>query len=60
MWLAACAARSAAAFGEPVADKYWRKLSATTRAMKAFDALYGLTSIALSEPSIGRSILLKV
>jgi len=60
MWLAACAARSAAAFGEPVVDKYLRKLSATTQAMKAFDALYGLTSIALSEPSIARSILLEV
>jgi hypothetical protein len=55
-WLAACAARSAAAFGEPVIQRYLSTLAKTVHPFKVFDALFGLTAIALSNPSLARSI----
>jgi hypothetical protein len=47
-WLAAIAARSAAAFGESVVESYLRRLSQAKHPMMVFDALFGLTAIALA------------
>jgi len=55
-WLAACAARSAAAFGEPVIQRYLSSLGRASHPFKAFDALFGLTAIALGHPGLTRSI----
>jgi hypothetical protein len=49
-WLAACAARSAIAFGPSVFDKYIGVLMRSQHAMITFDALYGLSAIGLSAP----------
>ncbi len=51
MWLAACAARSAIAFGTSVIDRYVGVLAAALHATKVFDALFGLTAIALRYPA---------
>lgn len=55
-WLAACAARSAAAFGEPVVQPYLSTLGKAVHPFKVFDALFGLTAIALGNPGLARSI----
>jgi hypothetical protein len=55
-WLAACAARSASAFGEPVVQHYLSRLGAVGHPFKVFDALFGLTAIALGNPDLSRSI----
>lgn len=55
-WLAACAARSAAAFGEPVIENYLAKLAAETHPFKTFDALFGLAAIALGNRQLAPSI----
>ncbi|MBN9089830.1 MAG: hypothetical protein J0J01_23200 [Reyranella sp.] len=55
-WLAACAARSAAAFGEPVVACYLAKLEAAPHPFKAFDALFGLAAIALGNPALAPAI----
>jgi len=59
-WLAACAARSAVAFGEPVAGQYLATLSRAEHPMKAFDALFGLVAIALSRKAAVASILSEI
>ena len=59
-WLAACAARSAAAFGEPVIQGYLSKLGAASHPFKAFDALFGLAAIALGQPGLSASIAAEV
>ena len=41
VWLAACAGRSAVAFGEPAIGQYLATLSKAEHPMKAFDALFG-------------------
>lgn len=51
-WLAACAARSAAAFGEPVVERYLSRLGTVPHPFKVFDAVFGLTSIALGNPDL--------
>jgi hypothetical protein len=51
MWLATCAARSAIAFGTSVVDRYVGVLAAAAHATKVFDALFGLTAIALRYPA---------
>jgi hypothetical protein len=56
-WLAAIAARSAAAFGESVVEGYLRRLSQAKHPMMVFDALFGLTAIALANPSSKALIL---
>jgi hypothetical protein len=56
-WLAAIAARSAAAFGESVVEGYLRRLSQAKHPMMVFDALFGLTAIALANPSSKAPIL---
>ncbi len=48
LWLAAAAARSARAFGEPVVEKYLAALALATHPVKRFDALFGLVAIGLS------------
>lgn len=55
-WLAACAARSAAAFGEPVVQRYLSNLGRASHPFKLFDALFGLTAIAVGTPGLARSI----
>jgi hypothetical protein len=49
VWLAAAAARSAAAFGNAVIAHYLRVLGEARHPMKAFDALFGLVAIACAE-----------
>jgi hypothetical protein len=56
-WLAAIAARSASAFGEAVVENYLRRLSQAKHPMMVFDALFGLTAIALANPSSKAPIL---
>jgi hypothetical protein len=56
-WLAAIAARSAAAFGESVVENYLRRLSQARHPMMVFDAFFGLTAIALANPSSKAPIL---
>jgi hypothetical protein len=60
VWLAACAARSAIAFGEPVIGQYLATLSTAEHPMKAFDALFGLAAIALSRKVVAASILSEI
>jgi hypothetical protein len=57
LWLAAIAARSAAAFGESVVENYLQRLSEAKHPMMVFDALFGLTAIALANPSSKAPIL---
>jgi hypothetical protein len=57
VWLAACAARSAAAFGESVVAKYLDALAAARNPFKAFDALFGLAAIGLAWSTSAPSIL---
>lgn len=52
-WLAAAAARSSMAFGESAVPIYLKALRNSRHPMIAFDALFGLASIGLSEPVIG-------
>jgi len=56
VWLAACAARSAATFGEPVVEKYLSALRNARHPVRAFDALFGLTAIGIAESSATKSI----
>ena len=60
VWLSACAARSAIAFGESVVDEYLHALSSAAHPMKAFDALFGLAAIALSDPTVAQSIVSEI
>lgn len=60
VWLAACAARAAIAFGTSVVDSYLGALSAAKAPMKAFDSLFGLTAIALGEPKSSNAILTEI
>lgn len=57
IWLAAIAARSAAAFGPAVIERYLDALARATEPMKAFDALFGLSAIALSDLSVAPAVL---
>lgn len=57
LWLAACAARSAIAFGRDVVEKYLRLVSHATDPVKVFDALYGLSAIALEDADAARTVL---
>jgi hypothetical protein len=59
-WLAACAARSAAAFGQSVIHGYLSKLEEASHPFKAFDALFGLAAIALGQPGLSTSIAAEV
>jgi hypothetical protein len=60
VWLAACAARSAVAFGEPVIGQYLATLSKAEHPMKAFDALFGLVAIALDRKDSAAAILSEI
>jgi hypothetical protein len=57
LWLAASAARSAIAFGHDVVEKYLRLVSHATHPVKVFDALYGLSAIALADVDAARTVL---
>jgi hypothetical protein len=56
-WLGAVAAKAAIAFGETAVESYLRKLAQTEHPMMAFDALFGLSAIALANPRSTGSIL---
>ena len=60
VWLAACAARSVVAFGEPVVGQYLTALSKAQHPMKAFDALFGLVAIALDCKVAAPSVLSQI
>lgn len=60
VWMAACAARSAAAFGEPVVSRYLEKLAGEQHPFKVFDALFGLAAIALGTPSLAPAIAAEI
>jgi hypothetical protein len=60
VWLAACAARSAAAFGEPVVQRYLAHLGAASHPFKIFDALFGLTAIVLGDPTLSAPVAAEV
>jgi hypothetical protein len=51
LWLAMIAARAAASVGDVMADRYLEILRRERTPMKKFDALFGLTAIALSSPA---------
>ncbi len=59
-WLAACAARSAAAFGEPVVQRYLSRLGTASHPFKIFDALFGLAAIALGNSDLSMPIAREV
>ena len=52
VWLAAAAAKSAAAFGPDVVDRYLGALADGQHAYKVFDALFGLASIAMAHDRV--------
>ncbi len=52
VWLAAAAAKSAAAFGPDVVDRYLRVAADSRHAYKLFDALFGLAAIALAHDQV--------
>ncbi len=52
VWLAAAAAKSAAAFGPDVIEPYLHALAEGRHAYKVFDTLFGLTSIALAHDRV--------
>jgi hypothetical protein len=52
VWLAAAAAKSAAAFGPDVIDRYLSVVAGSRHAYKLFDALFGLAAIALAHDHI--------
>jgi hypothetical protein len=60
MWLAAPAARSASAFGVGVVDLYLKALAESSHVLKAFDALFGLCAIGLSDEAAIDSILREI
>lgn len=55
-WLAACAARSATAYGAPVVARYLAVLETARHPFKMFDALFGLAAIALGDPPAAAAI----
>jgi hypothetical protein len=57
LWLAVCAAHSAMAFGHKAVEKYVNLASRATHPIKVFDALYGLSAIALGNPDICKPVL---
>jgi hypothetical protein len=60
MWLAACAAKSAAVFGEPVVARYLAVLERARHPLKIFDALFGLAAIALTSPGAASAIAVEL
>ena len=60
IWLAAIAARSAAAFGSAMIERYFDALARASEPIKAFDALFGLSAIALSDFSVAPAVLKEI
>jgi hypothetical protein len=60
IWLAAIAARSVAAFGSAMIARYFDVLARATEPIKAFDALFGLSAIALSDFSVAPAVLKEI
>ncbi len=52
VWLAAVAAKSAAALGPDVVDRYLRAVADSRHAYKVFDALFGLAAIAITHDDV--------
>jgi len=57
VWLAAAGAKTAAAFGPVVIEPYHETLSHAAHAFNIFDALFGLTAIALAHPEVRHEII---
>jgi hypothetical protein len=57
VWLAAAGAKLAAAFGSTALDCYLRTLATARHAFRIFDALFGLTAIALSHDHVREEVL---
>ncbi|MDA9451170.1 MULTISPECIES: hypothetical protein [unclassified Bradyrhizobium] len=57
IWLSAAGAKAAAAFGPSVIERYQSILSRTGHAFNIFDALFGLTAIALAHPETRRDVI---
>ena len=57
IWLAAAGAKSAAAFGPTALECYLRMLVTARHAFRIFDALFGLTAIALSHDHVREEVL---
>ena len=57
VWLAAAGAKLAAAFGPTALECYFRTLATARHAFRIFDALFGLTAIALSHEHAREEIL---
>ncbi|MVT55202.1 hypothetical protein GPL17_32710 [Bradyrhizobium yuanmingense] len=57
VWLAAAGAKSAVAFGPTALECYLRTLAAARHAFRIFDALFGLTAIALSHHHVREEVL---
>ncbi|WP_143099521.1 hypothetical protein [Bradyrhizobium sp. cf659] len=57
VWLAAAGAKLAAAFGSGALECYLRTLATARHAFRIFDALFGLTAIALSHDHAREEIL---
>lgn len=57
VWLAAAAAKSAAAFGPAMIDFYLHALGAARHAIRIFDALFGLAAIALRNEDVRERVL---
>ena len=60
LWLAAAAARSAAAFGPDVVDPYFDALSRARHVTLVFDALFGLAAIALTHKDTREFIVQRI
>ncbi len=56
LWISAVGARVAVASGTEIVDVYLSALSAALRPLAAFDALFGLASVALARPEESRRI----
>lgn len=60
LWLVAIGGRAAASFGSTVVDPYFETMRRDRTPMKTFDALFGLTAVALGSPSERRAILIEM
>ena len=56
-WLAACGARSAAAFGEDVVERYLMRLRDDRHFFRRFDKIFGLCAIGSSDIRIASKVL---
>jgi hypothetical protein len=56
LWLACCAAKSAAAFGTSVVERYFNAVGGAKNLVEIFDGLFGLIAIGLTHPEEAETI----